>query len=194
MDSITRLAHAQREVGLAVGEPPTTKGYPPSVFTLFPKVLERIGPLQNGSITGLYTVLVEGDDMMDPVADSVRSILDGHIVLSRNLAVQGHFPAIDVLQSVSRVMPDLAPPEQLASARSILDMMTTFQNAEDLINLGAYQPGSNVRLDLAIQMRESIQGFLRQDREERVGLADSLQGLQGLIGLAQRLQGNLKKN
>lgn len=194
MDSISRLAHAQREVGLAVGEPPTTKGYPPSVFTMFPKVLERVGPLKNGSITGLYTVLVEGDDMSDPIADAVRSILDGHIVLSRHLAVQGQFPAIDVLQSVSRVMTDVVSPEQLASTRYLLEMMTTYQNAEDLINLGAYQPGSNTRLDLAVQMRESIKHYFLQGREEKVGLADSLQGLQELIGLAQRHHGNLNKS
>ena len=163
VDSLTRLAHAQREVGLAAGEPPTTKGYPPSVFTLFPQVLERVGPLERGSITGLYTVLVDGDDLNDPIADSMRSILDGHIVLSRQLAMQGHFPAIDVLQSVSRVMSDIVSDAQAEAARTIVRSMAEYRNSEDLINLGAYQQGSNARLDAAIQMKEPIDRYLRQN-------------------------------
>ena len=180
MDSLTRLAQAQREIGLAVGEPPTAKGYPPSVFTLLPKVLERVGPFGGGSVTGLYTVLVEGDDMTDPVADSVRAILDGHIVLSRHLAMQGHFPAIDVLQSTSRVMSEVTSTEQMMTARSLLEVMATYQNSEELINLGAYHPGANPRLDLAIQMREPIKNFLRQEQDVRAPLAESLQELQEL--------------
>ena len=181
MDSVTRLAHAQREIGLAVGEPPTTKGYPPSVFHLLPKVLERVGAIPGGSITGLYTVLVEGDDMADPIADAVRAILDGHIVLSRTLSVQGHFPAIDVLQSISRVMSDIASPGHLQASRSLVELMSTYQNAEELVNLGAYQAGTNVKLDLAIAMRDPIRTFLTQSREHPVGLADSLQNLEQLL-------------
>ena len=181
MDSVTRLAHAQREIGLAVGEPPTTKGYPPSVFTVLPKLLERVGQVEDGSMTGLYTVLVEGDDMADPIADSVRSILDGHIVLSRSLSVQGHFPAIDVLQSVSRVMSDVIEPNHAATARSLIEIMSTYHNAEDLINLGAYQPGTNARLDLAIHMHEPMVRFLRQDKEEQSSFPESVQALEHLI-------------
>ncbi|MDH4361254.1 MAG: FliI/YscN family ATPase [Nitrospirota bacterium] len=187
VDSLTRLAHAQREVGLAAGEPPTTKGYPPSVFTLFPQVLERVGAMGTGSITGLYTVLVDGDDLNDPIADSIRSILDGHIVLSRRLAMQGHFPAIDVLQSVSRVMSDIASTSHLHAARFLVQMMSEYRNAEDLINLGAYQPGTNPRLDAAIQMKEPIDAFLRQNREEGVGITDSCQGLESLAEQGRRL-------
>ena len=181
MDSLTRLAHAQREIGLAIGEPPTTKGYPPSAFTMLPNILERVGPVYDGSITGLYTVLVEGDDMADPIADSVRSILDGHVVLSRSLSVQGHYPAIDVLQSVSRVMPDVVEPGHMSAVRSIIEIMSTYQNAEDLINLGAYQPGTNARLDQAIRMRDSIVRFLRQDQTERAALPESVQALEQLV-------------
>ena len=180
VDSLTRLAHAQREVGLAAGEPPTTKGYPPSVFTLFPQVLERVGPLAKGSITGLYTVLVDGDDLNDPIVDSIRSILDGHIVLSRQLAMQGHFPAIDVLQSVSRVMSDIVSDSHAEAARAIVQAMAEYRNSEELINLGAYQQGTNARLDAAIQMKEPINDFLRQRREIDVPLAESWQNLERL--------------
>jgi flagellum-specific ATP synthase len=187
VDSLTRLAHAQREVGLAAGEPPTTKGYPPSVFTLFPQILERVGPIGTGSITGLYTLLVDGDDLNDPIADSIRSILDGHIVLSRRLAMQGHFPAIDILQSVSRVMSDIASPSHLNAVRLVIQMLAEYRNAEDLINLGAYQPGTNPRLDAAIHMKEPIDAFLRQTREEGVGMIDSCQGLELLAEQGRRL-------
>jgi len=192
MDSLTRLAQAQREIGLAVGEPPATKGYPPSVFTLFPKVLERVGPVGGGSITGLYTVLVEGDDMTEPIVDSVRSILDGHIVLSRSLAVQGQFPAIDALQSLSRVMPDIVSSEAKTMVQTILAIMNTYRNAEDLINLGAYQPGTNPQLDVAIHMKEPIRQFLSQDREQQAGLAESLQALKELVLQAKTLEQTLK--
>ena len=187
VDSLTRLAHAQREVGLAAGEPPTTKGYPPSVFTLFPQVLERVGPLEKGSITGLYTVLVDGDDLNDPIADSMRSILDGHIVLSRQLAMQGHFPAIDVLHSVSRVMSDIVSEAQAEAARTIIRLMAEYRNSEDLINLGAYQQGSNARLDAAIQMKEPIDRYLQQRRERGVDLAESCQNLEALTVQCQGL-------
>jgi flagellum-specific ATP synthase len=187
VDSLTRLAHAQREVGLAAGEPPTTKGYPPSVFTLFPQVLERVGPLKQGSITGLYTVLVDGDDLNDPIVDSMRSILDGHIVLSRQLAMQGHFPAIDVLQSVSRVMSDIVSDSHAEAARAIIQTMAEYRNSEDLINLGAYQQGTNARLDAAIQMKDPIDGYLRQGRDTAIGLEASCQSLEALATQSRQL-------
>lgn len=187
VDSLTRLAHAQREVGLAAGEPPTTKGYPPSVFTLFPQVLERIGPLRVGSITGLYTVLVDGDDLNDPIADAIRSIVDGHIVLSRKLAMQAHFPAIDVLQSVSRVMSDIVSPAHLEAAQFLVQLMAEYRNAEDLINLGAYQPGANPRLDVGVRLKENIDDFLRQSRDEGVDAELSFQKLHALVELGQSL-------
>jgi flagellum-specific ATP synthase len=162
MDSVTRFAMAQREVGLAIGEPTTTRGYTPSVFALLPKLLERAGTSERGTITGLYTVLVDGDDMNEPVADAVRSILDGHIVLSRKLAAANHYPAIDVLASVSRVMPDVVSSAHGAAASAVRDLMATYREAEDLINIGAYVTGSNPRVDLAIARYEDIRAFLRQ--------------------------------
>ena len=175
---MTRLAHGQREIGLAIGEPPTTKGYTPSVFSLLPKLLERAGTCAGpGSITGLYTVLVEGDDMSEPVADSVRSILDGHIILSRDLATRNHFPAIDPLQSTSRVMRDVVSAHHLSAARSILGLMATYQRAEDLISLGAYKPGGNQKLDRAVGAFESITTFLQQGVDERVALDTSREAL-----------------
>jgi flagellum-specific ATP synthase len=162
MDSVTRFAMAQREVGLAIGEPTTTRGYTPSVFALLPKLLERAGTSERGTITGLYTVLVDGDDMNEPVADAVRSILDGHIVLSRKLAAANHYPAIDVLASVSRVMPDVVSGAHGAAASAVRDLMATYREAEDLINIGAYVTGSNPRVDLAIARYEDIRAFLRQ--------------------------------
>jgi flagellum-specific ATP synthase len=177
MDSVTRFAMAQREVGLAIGEPPTTKGYTPSVFALLPKVLERAGNSHTGSITGLYTVLVEGDDMNEPVADAVRSILDGHIVLSRRLASSGHYPAVDVLESVSRVMPAVTEEPQRYAAHKMLDLMATFREAEDLINIGAYVKGSNPKIDEAISRISAIRAFLRQRSDERTEFEDSVQSL-----------------
>jgi flagellum-specific ATP synthase len=162
MDSVTRFAMAQREVGLAIGEPTTTRGYTPSVFALLPKLLERAGTSERGTITGLYTVLVDGDDMNEPVADAVRSILDGHIVLSRKLAAANHYPAIDVLASVSRVMPDVVSRAHGTAASAVRDLMATYREAEDLINIGAYVAGSNPRVDLAIARYEDIRAFLRQ--------------------------------
>ena len=181
MDSVTRFAMAQREVGLAIGEPPTTKGYTPSVFALLPKVLERAGNSAVGSITGLYTVLVEGDDMNEPVADAVRSILDGHIVLSRRLASSGHYPAVDVLESVSRVMPSVTSEEQRDAAHKLLDMLATYREAEDLINIGAYVKGSNPRIDAAIKRIAPIRSFLRQRSEEKAEFTTSIDSLIALM-------------
>jgi flagellum-specific ATP synthase len=166
MDSVTRFAMAQREVGLAAGEPPSSKGYTPSVFSLLPKLLERSGKFTKGSITAFYTVLVEGDDMNDPIADSVRSILDGHIVLDRELASRGHYPCIDVLSSVSRLMSHLVTPELKNSAYEIRDLMATYKKSEDLINIGAYKRGSNPRIDTAIDRADAINAFLKQRPEE----------------------------
>jgi len=166
MDSVTRFAMAQREVGLAAGEPPSSKGYTPSVFSLLPKLLERSGKFTKGSITAFYTVLVEGDDMNDPIADSVRSILDGHIVLDRELASRGHYPCIDVLSSVSRLMSHLVTPELKNAAYEIRDLMATYKKSEDLINIGAYKRGSNPRIDTAIDRADVINAFLKQRAEE----------------------------
>jgi flagellum-specific ATP synthase len=181
MDSLTRVAYGQREVGLAVGEPPTTKGYTPSVFTMLPKLLERAGCGEGeGTITGLYTVLVEGDDLADPIADSVRSILDGHIVLSRDLAAQGHYPAIDILQSVSRVMKDIVTPEHYAAARAVVESVALYRRAEDLINLGAYKAGANARLDRVVTRIGDITAYLRQAIDEQADMAASVAALASL--------------
>jgi flagellum-specific ATP synthase len=162
MDSLTRLAMAQRQIGLVAGEPPTTKGYTPSVFNLLPELLERSGRIGSGSITGFYTVLVEGDDMTEPIADAVRSITDGHLWLSRALANRGHYPAIDILESVSRVMIDVTDGAHLAAAREIQRSMATYRDIEDLVNLGAYSPGSNPEADQAIKAHPLVDEFLRQ--------------------------------
>jgi flagellum-specific ATP synthase len=169
VDSLTRFAMAQREVGLSVGEPPTTKGYTPSVFSLLPKLLERSGIVEGvGSITGLYTVLVEGDDFNEPISDAARSILDGHISLSRDLANKNHYPAIDVLQSISRVMIDIVSKEQKNKANELLNIVATYKKAEDLINIGAYVQGSNPGIDYAIKMIDKVNAFLRQNIGERI--------------------------
>jgi len=181
MDSVTRVAWAQREVGLAVGEPPTTRGYTPSVFALLPKLLERSGTAAKGSITGLYTVLVEGDDMNEPVADSVRSILDGHIVLSRDLAHKNHYPAIDVLASVSRLISDVTTPEHRKAAGMLRDILATYKSAEDLINIGAYVDGSNPKIDHAKAHIDSINAFLRQGVSEKAPYAQTVEKLQELF-------------
>lgn len=159
MDSLTRFSMAQREVGLAIGEPPVTKGYTPSVFAVLPKLLERAGNSSKGSITGLYTVLVDGDDMNEPIADAVRGILDGHIVLSRNLANKNHYPAIDILASVSRVMPNIVDKEHIGIVGQIKDLMATYRDSEDLINIGAYIKGTNKKVDMAIEKIEAINDF-----------------------------------
>ena len=180
MDSVTRVAMAQREVGLTIGEPPTTKGYTPSVFALLPRLLERAGNAKTGSITGMYTVLVEGDDMNEPVADAARSILDGHIVLSRKLASAGHYPAVDILESVSRVMPDVTTMEHRKAASYVSDLLATYREAEDLINIGAYVKGSSQKIDKAVSVIEQIRVFLRQGIDELSGLDESVKQLMGL--------------
>ena len=182
MDSITRFAMASREVGLAIGEPPTAKGYTPSVFSQLPKLLERVGTTPGqGSITGIYTVLVEGDDLNDPVADAIRAIADGHIVLSRELANQAHYPAIDVLGSISRVMPDIVSPEQMEARNRLISIMATYRKSEDLINIGAYVVGTNPQIDYAIKKNPPINAFLRQSVDEKVNHSDSFARLKSLF-------------
>ncbi len=166
MDSVTRLAMAQREIGLTIGEPPTTKGYTPSVFALLPKLMERAGTSDIGTITALYTVLVEGDDMNEPIADAARGILDGHIVLSRRLAAMGHYPAIDVLESVSRVMKDVINSQHRVNAQSMKEMLAAYREAEDMISVGAYQKGANLMVDKAMELRNQTREFLRQEVED----------------------------
>jgi flagellum-specific ATP synthase len=178
MDSVTRFAMAQREIGLALGEPPTTKGYTPSVFTLLPKLCERAGTSANrGTITGLYTVLVEGDDTNEPIADALRAILDGHINLTRDLATQNHYPAIDVLGSISRVMDDIINPEQRRYANQLKETLAIYRKAEDLINIGAYVAGSNPKIDFAVKMIEKINRYLKQDIDETTPFDDSVSQL-----------------
>jgi flagellum-specific ATP synthase len=183
MDSITRYAMALREVGLSMGEPPASKGYTPSVFASLPRLLERAGTNDKGSITGLFTVLVEGDDMSDPVADTVRSILDGHIVLSRKLAVVGHYPAIDVLESVSRLFTRVSQPEHVAMARKLLTAMAIYRENEDLIQIGAYQKGSSPEIDKAIELRPMWQQFLQQGIDENCSRQESLQLMGRMLGV-----------
>lgn len=172
MDSVTRFAGAQREVGLAVGEPPTTKAYPPSVYSLLPKLLERAGTSAKGSITGFYSVLVEGDDMNDPIADAVRSIVDGHVVLSRDLASRGHYPAVDVLESVSRVMIEVTPDRHKELALEMRRVLATYRDAEDLVNIGAYVPGSNRDIDEALRRMPAVRNFLQQGLAEPSSLEE----------------------
>ncbi len=179
MDSVTRFAMAQREVGLAAGEPPSSKGYTPSVFSLLPRLLERAGNFRSGgSITGFYTVLVEGDDMNDPIADSVRSLLDGHVVLSRDLAWRNHYPCIDVLGSVSRLMPDLVSASYMAKAGLIREWLATYQKAEDMLNIGAYVKGSNPKIDLALKKIEAVNNFLIQRSDARVTVETALSAVE----------------
>jgi len=180
MDSVTRLAMAQREIGLAAGEPPSQKGYTPSVFSLLPRVLERAGNFERGSITGFFTVLVEGDDFNEPIADAVRAILDGHIVLSRQLAAQGHYPAIDVLQSVSRLTSAIASPRQKSAAQQLRQALAAYRDAEDLIQLGAYVAGSNAALDASLRLRPEWLEFLRQDHRATSSIAETLARLESL--------------
>ena len=183
MDSLTRCAQAQREIALAIGEAPATKGYPPSVFARLPQLVERAGngPQGSGSITAFYTVLTEGDDHNDPIADSARAILDGHIVLSRRIAESGHYPAIDVEASVSRAMHEIVAPPHFTSARQFRQVLSTYQQHRDLVAIGAYQRGSDPRVDQAIALWPSMQQFLQQDVRERVELAASLAALDGII-------------
>jgi len=174
MDSVTRFAMAQREVGLAIGEPPATKGYTPSVFAMLPRLLERSGTNQHGTITALYTVLVDSDDMNEPIADAVRGILDGHIVLDRKLAHKGHFPAIDILASVSRVMKDIVSDEHIYSAENIKRLLAAYRDAEDLINIGAYQQGTNPLIDKSIEFNSEIETFTKQHIDDSSNIEESI--------------------
>jgi flagellum-specific ATP synthase len=182
MDSLTRFAMAQREVGLSAGEPPATRGYPPSVFALLPRLLERAGASENGSITGLYTVLIEGDDLMDPVGDAARSILDGHIVLTRSLATAGHFPSIDVLESISRLTPAITTRDQRGAATEMRRLLAAYRDARDLIEIGAYVTGTNPLVDRAIELREAMDGFLRQELHDLTPAPDAWARLAQLVG------------
>jgi flagellum-specific ATP synthase len=178
MDSLTRVAQAQREIGLAIGEPPTAKGYTPSVFALLPKLLERVGTSEGtGSITGIYTVLVEGDDLTDPIADSAKAVLDGHIILSKELAMESHYPSIDVLRSISRLMPDITDPEHREYASRFVETLAVYKKFEDMINLGAYKEGSNPKVDYAVKMIDRLKGYMKQGMNERRDIGDALQGL-----------------
>jgi flagellum-specific ATP synthase len=177
MDSLTRFAQAQRQIGLASGEPPATKGYCPSVFSLMPRLIERLGCAQKGSITGILTVLVENDDLTDPVADSARSLLDGHIVLSRKLADRGHYPAVDILQSVSRLMPAVVAEEHRLAAQKLKEIYSVYADAEDLINIGAFSSGSNRRIDGAIALIDKINNFLIQPIRDRTNFQETVKRL-----------------
>lgn len=181
MDSVTRFAMAQREIGLAIGEPPATKGYTPSVFAMLPKLMERSGMSQKGSITAFYTVLVDGDDFNEPIADAVRGILDGHIVLSRNLASKNHYPAIDVLGSVSRLMSEIATVDHKQIASTVRELMATYKDSEDLINIGAYVKGSSKKIDMAIQYNDGIESYLKQGVNETTEFSQSLYMLKSIF-------------
>jgi flagellum-specific ATP synthase len=181
MDSLTRVAMAQREVGLSAGEPPTTRGYPPSVFGLLPRLLERSGPAAVGSITGLYTVLVEGDDLQDPIGDTVRSILDGHVVLSRRLATSGHFPSIDVLESISRVAPAVTDATQMADATTLRRLLAAHREVRELVEIGAYAQGSDPDADLALGLMPRINDFLRQAVDAPTPTADTWAALHQIV-------------
>jgi flagellum-specific ATP synthase len=181
MDSLTRVALAQREIGLSAGEPPATRGYPPSVFALLPRLLERAGAGATGSITGLYTVLVEADDLNDPIGDTARAILDGHIALSRRLATAGHFPSIDVLESISRVAPAITTPAQQEAAATLRRLLAAYRDARELIEIGAYTPGADPLVDRARALMPRIDAFLRQGLDERSTAAQAWAGLQGLL-------------
>lgn len=182
MDSVTRFAMAQREIGIAVGEPPATRAYPPSVYSLLPKLLERAGSFTTGSITGLYTVLVEADDMNEPVSDTVRSILDGHIVLSRKLASRGHYPAIDILNSVSRLMPNIASIEHQKAAEKMRNVLATYEEAEDLINIGAYRKGNNPEIDYALELIDDVRSYLKQDIGDCTSYQETISRLREISG------------
>ena len=194
MDSVTRVAMAQREVGLTAGEPPTTRGFPPSVFALLPKLLERTGPLEVGSVTGVYTVLVEGDDMNEPVTDHVRSILDGHVVLSRELAAAGHFPTIDVLNSVSRLAGKVAEQTHLDDATALRQVLLAWDNGRDLVELGAYESGTNPALDAYLTLRTPVTAFLQQGLHEVLPREQSLAELQAMADAIRTVSGTAAPN
>jgi flagellum-specific ATP synthase len=189
MDSVTRFAMAQREIGLSAGEPPTTKGYPPTTFAELPRLLERAGPgIGDGNITGLFTVLVDGDDHNEPIADAVRGLLDGHVWLARRLAERGHYPAIDVLRSISRLANDLSTAEERQARQVIRELLATYAENEDLITIGAYRRGANRTLDAAVEMRDEINRLLRQAVDERVELDEVRREM---IGLAAKCTARL---
>jgi len=192
MDSATRVAMAQREIGLSAGEPPTTKGYPPSVFALLPRLLERSGKTACGSITAIYSVLVEGDDLNEPIADAMRGFLDGHIWLSRALANRGHYPAVSVLDSVSRLMNDVADAPCLAAARDVRRLLAVWADIEDLVNIGAYARGTNPLYDLTIEMKPRLDGFLRQELSERSTAEQTRAALLELHDLCRRTESELQ--
>jgi flagellum-specific ATP synthase len=192
MDSITRFALAQREIGLAAGEPPTTRGYTPSVFAVLPKMVERAGQSPRGSITAFYSVLVEADDPNEPISDAVRGLLDGHVWLARKLSTRGHYPAVDVLESLSRLMPEVVSPEHYQAAQMLRELQAAYRDHEDLISIGAYRRGSNPAVDLAIEMQEPINRFLRQPVTERSSVEEALQGLLQLRQLAAQRAGAAK--
>jgi flagellum-specific ATP synthase len=181
MDSVTRLAMAQREVGLAVGEPPSTKGYTPSVFAMLPRLMERAGTSSKGTITALYTVLVDGDDTNEPIADAARSILDGHIVLDRKLTSRGHYPPIDVLASLSRTMPLVVDQDQIATANDLRENVASYRDNEDLVNIGAYKPGSNPVIDRAIKLKPKVDQFLRQAKTEAAEFGQTVTQMKGAL-------------
>jgi flagellum-specific ATP synthase len=191
LDSLTRMAMAQRQIGLAAGEPPTAKGYPPSVFSLLPRLLERAGRVDEGSITGVYTVLVEGDDIDEPLADAVRGILDGHVWLSRKLANRGHFPAVDVLNSVSRVADDVLDVGRRAMAARVRRVLATWEDIEDLVSIGAYSPGANEEYDMAVRTRDAVVAFLRQPRDQGATLEEGLAELDRLSARLERVASEL---
>ncbi len=186
MDSLTRFSMAQREIGLASGEPPVSRGYPPSVYSEMPRLLERAGRSSKGSITGLYTVLVDGDDFNEPITDTARSILDGHIMLNRKLVHKNHYPAIDVLQSISRCMSQIATREHKRLAGKLKNVLATYNEAEDLINIGAYKNGSNPEIDYAITMIQQVNAFLQQEVDEKVSFEESVEGLEKMFGEEQK--------
>ncbi len=194
MDSTTRMAMAQRQIGLSAGEPPTTKGYPPSVFSLLPKLLERSGRTETGSITGLYTVLVEGDDINEPVADAIRGILDGHVWLSRDLANRGHYPAVSVLDSISRVMPDVVSEEHIAAAAEVRKVLATWSDVEDLVNVGAYAPGANIDFDIAVRSKKVIDAFLQQGMNENALFDETKVKLLEVAGAIRAVRDELTAN
>ncbi len=188
MDSITRLAMAQREIGLAAGEPPTTRGYPPSMFALLPRLVERAGQTRQGSITAFYSVLVEGDDETEPVADTMRGLLDGHVWLSRKLAGRGHYPAVDVLSSISRLMKDITTPQHQAAALTVRQLLAAYAEHEDLLSIGAYRRGTNRSVDAAVDMREAIDGLLRQAIDQSLPFENVVEQL---ISLANQCQAKM---
>jgi flagellum-specific ATP synthase len=182
VDSLTRFAMAQREIGLATGEPPTAKGYTPSVFSLLARLIERAGHFGSGSITAFYSVLMEGDDQQDPLVDAVRALLDGHVLLDRKLAIQGHYPPISVLDSLSRLMPEVTSPEHLAKARRLRQLLSSYMASEDLIRIGAYQKGADRLLDEALVVLPAVNAFLQQNRKEHAPLEQNIQALLALRG------------